>query len=206
MAIAKWGVILTEIRFPLEENTAVCVPGRSAGADVVWTAEGWRDAFVPLAAIASVAKKLRVGTAIAQMARPPVLTTLGALSMAELTGGKFILGVGTAPKIWNQQWHNLDVQKPGGSDWGVHRMHPFAPWSDTKQSSVVHWNLLQCDSLCPVSTSSDHGISYLSGGRQPPDDSTGWLSHRWTDIGAAQQRRLSARHSASEPAKGTLEA
>ena len=62
------------------------------------------DAFVPLCAIASVAKDIRVGTAIAQMARPPVLTALSTLSMAELTGGKFIL--------WNQNWHNLDVGKP----------------------------------------------------------------------------------------------
>jgi alkanesulfonate monooxygenase SsuD/methylene tetrahydromethanopterin reductase-like flavin-dependent oxidoreductase (luciferase family) len=79
---------------------------------VLWTAEGWRDAFVPLGAIASAVKGISVGTAIAQMARPPVLTALSALSMAELTGGKFILGVGTAPRIWNQNWHNLDVEKP----------------------------------------------------------------------------------------------
>ena len=112
MAIAKWGVIYNADALPLEDVLQFAFQAESAGADVVWTAEGWRDAFVPLAAIASVAKKLRVGTAIAQMARPPVLTTLGALSMAELTGGKFILGVGTAPKIWNQNWHNLNVQKP----------------------------------------------------------------------------------------------
>jgi len=112
VAIAKWGIIYNADALSLEEILRFAFQAESAGADVVWTAEGWRDAFVPLAAIASVAKKLRVGTAIAQMARPPVLTTLAALSMAELTEGKFILGVGTAPKIWNQNWHNLDVQKP----------------------------------------------------------------------------------------------
>ncbi len=112
MAIAKWGVIYNGDALSLEGILQFASQAEAAGADVVWTAEGWRDAFVPLAAIASVAKKLRVGTAIAQMARPPVLTTLSALSMAELTKGKFILGVGTAPKIWNQNWHNLDVQKP----------------------------------------------------------------------------------------------
>jgi hypothetical protein len=83
MAIAKWGVIYNADALPLEDVLQFAFQAESAGADVVWTAEGWRDAFVPLAAIASVAKKLRVGTAIAQMARPPVLTTLGALSMAE---------------------------------------------------------------------------------------------------------------------------
>jgi alkanesulfonate monooxygenase SsuD/methylene tetrahydromethanopterin reductase-like flavin-dependent oxidoreductase (luciferase family) len=46
------------------------------------------------------------------MARPPVLTALGALSMAEFTKGMFILCVGTTPKIWNQNWHGFDVLKP----------------------------------------------------------------------------------------------
>jgi alkanesulfonate monooxygenase SsuD/methylene tetrahydromethanopterin reductase-like flavin-dependent oxidoreductase (luciferase family) len=112
MANAKWGVIYNGDTLPLDDILHFASLAEEAGADVVWTAEGWRDAFVPLTAIASVAKNLRVGTAISQMARPPVLTALSALSLAELTRGKFILGVGTAPKIWNQNWHGLDVQKP----------------------------------------------------------------------------------------------
>src|SRR5689334_14975196 len=42
----------------------------AAGADSVWTAEVWRDAFVPLTAMASVAPRTRLCTAIAQLARP----------------------------------------------------------------------------------------------------------------------------------------
>jgi len=33
----------------------------AAGADSLWTAEGWRDAFVPLVAMASVTPRTRVG-------------------------------------------------------------------------------------------------------------------------------------------------
>src|SRR5437899_2044321 len=112
MANAKWGVIYNADSLPLDDIPHFASLAEEAGADVVWTEEGWGDGFIPLTAIASVAKKLRVGTAISQMARPPVLTALSALSLAELTRGKFILGVGTAPKIWNQNWHGLDVQKP----------------------------------------------------------------------------------------------
>jgi alkanesulfonate monooxygenase SsuD/methylene tetrahydromethanopterin reductase-like flavin-dependent oxidoreductase (luciferase family) len=112
MVAAKWGVNYSTDTLSLPDILHFAPLARDAGADVLWTAEGWRDAFVPLGAIASVARDVRVGTAIAQMARPPVLTALSALSMAELTGGKFILGVGTAPRIWNQNWHNLDVRKP----------------------------------------------------------------------------------------------
>jgi alkanesulfonate monooxygenase SsuD/methylene tetrahydromethanopterin reductase-like flavin-dependent oxidoreductase (luciferase family) len=112
MVSRKWGVNYNADALSLDDILHFASLAKSAGADVLWTAEGWRDAFVPLTAIASVAKDVRVGTAVAQMARPPVLTALSALSMAEFTKGKFILGVGTAPKIWNQNWHGLDVQRP----------------------------------------------------------------------------------------------
>jgi alkanesulfonate monooxygenase SsuD/methylene tetrahydromethanopterin reductase-like flavin-dependent oxidoreductase (luciferase family) len=83
-----------------------------AGASSIWTAEGWRDAFVPLGAMAGATKRVRLGTGIAQMARPPVLTALSASSMAEYSGGRFVLGVGTAPRDWNKNWHGIDVPRP----------------------------------------------------------------------------------------------
>lgn len=78
----------------------------------MWAAEAWRDAFVPLTAMASVLQRVRVGTSIAQFARPPVLTALSAMSLAEYTHGRFVLGVGTAPPEWNKNWHGLEVTKP----------------------------------------------------------------------------------------------
>jgi len=83
-----------------------------AGADSVWTAEVWRDAFVPLTAMASVVQRARLGTAIAQFARSPWHTEMSAMSVAEYTGGRFVLGVGTAPPEWNEKWHGLPYRKP----------------------------------------------------------------------------------------------
>src|SRR4051794_35247402 len=108
----EWGVIYNGDDLTLPDMLHFASRAQDAGADILWTAEGWRDAFVPLTAIAGVAKNTRLGTAIAQMARPPVLTALSALSMAELTEGKFVLGVGTGPRVWNQNWHGFDVPRP----------------------------------------------------------------------------------------------
>ena len=55
---------------------------------------------------------MRVGSSVAQFARPPVLTALSALALAEYTQGRFVLGVGTGPLDWNKQWHGLEVTKP----------------------------------------------------------------------------------------------
>lgn len=108
----KWGVTYNADDLSLADMLHYARMAEEAGADSVWAAEAWRDTFVPLTAMASVLQRVRVGTAIAQFARPPVLTALSALSLAEYTSGRFVLGVGTAPPEWNKNWHGLEVRKP----------------------------------------------------------------------------------------------
>ena len=108
----KWSFIYNGDALSIADMLHFAPMAEQAGADAIWAAEGWRDAFVPLTAVAGTLKTIRVGTAIVQMARPPVLTALSAQSMAEYTGDRFVLGVGTAPRLWNNNWHNLDVPKP----------------------------------------------------------------------------------------------
>ena len=112
MAKTKWGVVYNADALSLDDMLHFAPLAEQAGADSIWTAEAWRDAFVPLTAMAATVRTVRVGTAIAQMARPPVLTALSALSLAEYTGGRFVLGVGTAPRDWNKGWHGFDVPHP----------------------------------------------------------------------------------------------
>ena len=109
---AKWGVLYNADALALDDMLHFSTLAEAAGADSIWAAEAWRDAFVPLAAMAGVTKRVRVGTGICQMARPPVLTALSALSMAEYSHRRFVLGVGTAPRDWNKNWHGFDVPRP----------------------------------------------------------------------------------------------
>jgi probable F420-dependent oxidoreductase len=112
MAKSKWGFIYNADALSLQDMLRLAPLAEQAGADSLWTAEAWRDAFVPLTAMAATVKTVRLGTGIAQMARPPVLTALSALALADYTNGRFVLGVGTAPRDWNKNWHNFDVPHP----------------------------------------------------------------------------------------------
>ena len=78
----------------------------------LWTTELGRDAFVPLAGMAAACRRARLGTGVAIFARPPALTEISAMSMAELTQGRFVLGLGTAPPAWNENWHGLPYRRP----------------------------------------------------------------------------------------------
>jgi alkanesulfonate monooxygenase SsuD/methylene tetrahydromethanopterin reductase-like flavin-dependent oxidoreductase (luciferase family) len=108
----RWGMIFAGDNLTMADLLRYAEMADAAGADSLWTAEVWRDAFVPLTAMASVASRARLGTAIAQLARPPWHTEMSAMSLAEVTHGRFVLGVGTAPPTWNADWHGLTLTKP----------------------------------------------------------------------------------------------
>jgi probable F420-dependent oxidoreductase len=131
----KWGVLFSGDRLLLSQQLELAAAAEAAGAESLWSAELWRDGFVPLAAMATVARKARLGTAVAHFARTPLLTELSAMSMAELSGGRFVLGLGTAPKAWNENWHGLSYDHP------VDRMREYIEcvrlmWTSSPQHGV----------------------------------------------------------------------
>ena len=57
----KWGVVYNADALPLSEVLDFAALAEQAGADSLWTAEGWRDGFVPLSAMASRVNRVRLG-------------------------------------------------------------------------------------------------------------------------------------------------
>jgi F420-dependent oxidoreductase-like protein len=84
------------------------------GVDSVWTAEFWAgDALTPLAYLAGRTSTIRLGTGIAQLgARTPAMLAMSALSMQTLSGGRFILGIGTSGPQVMEGWHGVRFDKP----------------------------------------------------------------------------------------------
>ena len=133
----KWGIIFGGDNLSMADLLRYAGMADAAGADSVWSVEVWRDAFVPLTAMAGVVRRARLGTAIAQLARPPWHTEMSAMSLAEVTDGRFVLGVGTGPPAWNADWHGLTLTKP------VARMREYlecirAMWTSTPAHPVSY--------------------------------------------------------------------
>ena len=84
------------------------------GVDCVWSAEFWAgDALTPLAYLAGRTSTIRLGTAIAQLgARTPAMLAMSALSMQALSGGRFVLGIGTSGPQVMEGWHGVRFDKP----------------------------------------------------------------------------------------------
>jgi F420-dependent oxidoreductase-like protein len=84
------------------------------GIYAVWTAEAYgSDAVTPLAWIGAQTQHIRLGTAIMQMpARTPANTAMTAMTLDQLSGGRFLLGLGLSGPQVVEGWHGLPYGKP----------------------------------------------------------------------------------------------
>jgi F420-dependent oxidoreductase-like protein len=86
----------------------------SLGFDSVWTAEAWgSDAVSPLAWIGAHTHRIKLGTGIMQLpGRSPANTAMTAMTLDALSGGRFILGLGTSGPQVVEGWHGASFDKP----------------------------------------------------------------------------------------------
>jgi F420-dependent oxidoreductase-like protein len=84
------------------------------GAESVWVPEYWSaDALTPLAALAPQTTTMRLATGIVQLgARTPAMLAMSALSLQALSGGRFVLGIGTSGPQVMEGWHGVRFDKP----------------------------------------------------------------------------------------------
>jgi F420-dependent oxidoreductase-like protein len=84
------------------------------GVDSLWTPEVWGyDALTGLAYIAAKTSSIKLGTFVVQLgSRSPAMLATSALSLQELSDGRFLLGVGTSGPRVMEGWHGVRFRKP----------------------------------------------------------------------------------------------
>src|SRR4051812_12253707 len=84
------------------------------GVDSVWVPEFWAgDALTPLAYLAACTTRVRLATGIVQLgARTPAMLAMSALSLQALSGGRFVLGIGTSGPQVMEGWHGVRFDRP----------------------------------------------------------------------------------------------
>ena len=86
------------------------------GVDSVWSAEAWgQDAITSLAFLAAKTERIKLGTGIMQIsARVPSMTAMTALSLNELSEGRFLLGLGASGPQVVEGLHGVSYAQPLG--------------------------------------------------------------------------------------------
>ncbi len=97
-------------------DTQLVQEAERLGYHSVWTAEAYgSDALTPLAWLGAVTYRIRLGTAIMQMAaRTPAMTAMSAMTLDGLSGGRFLLGLGVSGPQVVEGWHGQPYGRPLG--------------------------------------------------------------------------------------------
>src|SRR5919106_6580449 len=79
------------------ELVALAQEAERLGFDSAWAAEAWgTDCVTVLSWLAATTERLKVGSAIMQIpARSPAMTAMTAMTLDLMSGGRFLLGLGT---------------------------------------------------------------------------------------------------------------
>jgi F420-dependent oxidoreductase-like protein len=110
----KLGLLLGYAGKRVDVDMAPILSAERAGFDSVWTAEAYGSDAVSMAAwVLAQTTKIKVGTAIMQMpARSPACTAGTAITLSQLSGGRFLLGLGPSGPQVVEGWHGVAYGKP----------------------------------------------------------------------------------------------
>ncbi len=99
-----------ELRLPMER----ILLAERLGYDSLWTAEAYgSDAISPLAYIAALTTRIRLGTGIMQLAgRTPAMAAMQAATVDALSGGRVIAGLGVSGPQIVEGWYGQPWGKP----------------------------------------------------------------------------------------------
>lgn len=99
---------------PIDRFIELAQRAEALGFDIVCTSEAYgSDVFTPLAAIAAVTRRIRLGTAIMQIsARTPSCAATTAMTLDHISNGRLVLGVGVSGPQVVEGWYGQPFRKP----------------------------------------------------------------------------------------------
>jgi len=99
-----------KIRLPMD----TILEAEKLGFDSVWTAEAYgSDAVTPATWILANTTRIRAGTAIMQIpGRQPAMAAMTAMTLDQLSGGRFIIGIGPSGPQVAEGWYGMPYPRP----------------------------------------------------------------------------------------------
>lgn len=110
----RWGLTVPFTGVPLAQHADLYRAAEAAGYDDLWSAEtSGADGFTPLAQAATVTDRIRLGTGIVNpFTRGPAVLAQHAATLADLSQGRFVLGLGSSSNVIVERWNGVPFVKP----------------------------------------------------------------------------------------------
>jgi probable F420-dependent oxidoreductase len=110
----RWGLTLPFAGVPLAAHEPLVRRAEAAGYDDLWTGEtNGADGFTPLALAATWTERMRLGTGVVNpFTRGPAVLAQHAAALADASGGRFVLGLGSSSDVIVERWNQREFSKP----------------------------------------------------------------------------------------------
>src|SRR5690242_14638016 len=110
----RWGLTLPLPMTPLAAHEELVRRAEAAGYTDLWSGEtNGPDGFTPLALSAAWTERARLGTGIVGVfQRGPALLAQEAAALADASGGRFVLGIGSSSDRIVEGWNGIPFEKP----------------------------------------------------------------------------------------------
>ena len=110
----RWGLTLPLPMTPLSGSAEHVKRAEAAGYTDIWSGEtNGPDGFTPLALCSEWTEKARLGTGVVAVPlRGRALLAMQAASLADASGGRFVLGIGASSDRIVEGWNKMPFEKP----------------------------------------------------------------------------------------------
>ena len=114
MPDTRWGLTIPFTGVPLADHEPLIRRAEAAGYDDLWSAEtNGADGFTPLALAAAWTERVRLLTGVVNpYTRGPSLLAQSAAALADASGGRFVLGIGSSSPAIVERWNEVPFVKP----------------------------------------------------------------------------------------------
>ncbi|MFP4149395.1 MAG: LLM class flavin-dependent oxidoreductase, partial [Nitriliruptoraceae bacterium] len=130
---------------PVAVQQRLAADVEAAGFASLWTNEAsGRDALLLCQAWAAATTRLEVGVGVVPIwTRTPVQLAMAAATLQEVSGGRFLLGLGVSHAATMGPWHGVEVRRPltasrevltilAAAEAGERTDHPGVVWSSSR--------------------------------------------------------------------------
>jgi probable F420-dependent oxidoreductase len=111
---SRWGLTLPLPQLPLADHEGIVRAAEEAGYTDLWSGEtNGPDGFTPLALSAAWTERARLGTGVVGVfQRGPALLVQQAAALADASGGRFVLGIGSSSDRIVEGWNKIPFERP----------------------------------------------------------------------------------------------
>ena len=110
----RWGLTLPFAGVPLSATEPLVRRAEAAGWDDLWTGDtNGPDGFTPLALATGWTERMRLGTGVVgAFTRGPAVLAQHAAALADASGGRFVLGIGSSSDVIVERWNGVPFERP----------------------------------------------------------------------------------------------